>query len=102
MGDIVYNADGTSGRKCKCSDRDKSWIAHWMRGTNSVNRPDKCFAKGCGSEAAVGAHVQHPDDLREIWIVPFCQWHNKRPSYEAIELKWDVLLCGANWKIDCI
>ena len=100
MGDIVYNADGTSGRKCKCLDRDKSWLAHWERGTNSVR--DKCCAKGCGDYAAVGAHVKHPDDLREIWIVPFCQWHNKRPINLGIELKWGVVLCGAASKLDCM
>ena len=101
MGDIVYNADGTSGRKCKCLDRDKSWLAHWVRGTNT-DLPDKCCAKGCGAYVEVGAHVKHPDDLREIWIVPFCQWHNKRPSYLGIELKWGVQLCGASPKIDCM
>ena len=100
MPDFVYNADGTSGRKCKCLDKDKSWLAHWVRGTG-LALPLKCCAKGCGAYVEVGAHVQHPDDLREIWIVPFCQWHNKRPSYLQIDLKPNVTLCGASPKIDC-
>jgi hypothetical protein len=96
MGDIVYNATGTSGRKCQCNGySDKSWLAHWERMTNQ-NLPAKCCAKGCGDYVAVGAHILHTDDLRQIWIVPFCQWHNKRPSTVPIELKWGVMLGRAS------
>jgi hypothetical protein len=100
MGDIVYNIDGTSSRKCQCSYGAKTWLAHWERMTG-LTLPDKCCARGCGDYVAVGAHVQHPDDLRDVWIVPFCQYHNKRPSNVPIELKWDVML-GNGARSNCV
>lgn len=100
MGDFVKNMEGTSGRKCVCTKGEKTWIAHWERGTG-LTRPEKCCAKGCRNDVEVGAHVREDDgDKRTPWIVPFCQHHNKRPSSESIELKWGVTLCGAA-KVDC-
>lgn len=101
MGDIVYNLDGTSRRKCRCTDKPNTWLAHWERGTGE-DLPEKCCAKYCGNYVEVGAHVRHDgSDGRIPWIVPFCQWHNKRPSSEAIELKYGVILCGASMTTDC-
>jgi hypothetical protein len=100
MGDTVYNAVGTAGRACICAVGPNTWIAHWSRGTQKP-LPTTCYAKGCGDPATVGAHVKHPDDLRNIWVVPFCQWHNMRPSATPIELKWATVLCGAAALIDC-
>jgi hypothetical protein len=100
MGDLVYNVDGTSSRKCICKTGSKTWLAHWERGTGQ-QLPDACCAKYCSKGVEVGAHVKlEGSDGRTIWIVPFCQHHNKRPSSEAIELKWEVTLCGSA-KIDC-
>jgi hypothetical protein len=97
---IVYNVDGTSTRKCVCTTGSKTWLGHWERGTTKT-LPEKCSAKGCGSVVEVGAHVKiEGDDQRVTWIVPFCQYHNKRPSSEPITLKWEVTLCGAA-KVDC-
>jgi hypothetical protein len=101
MSEYVYNAVGTSGRKCRCTDRDRSWLAHWVRGTG-LPLPEKCCAKYCHRYVEVGAHVHHQDDLRQIWIVPFCQYHNKRPADERIYLKDGVTLCGASPRIDCL
>jgi hypothetical protein len=66
-----------------------------------VYLPEKCQAKYCGNYVQVGAHVRSEGDLRTIWIIPFCQHHNKRPSSEAIELKDGVTLVGASVKLDC-
>jgi hypothetical protein len=97
---IVYNVDGTSGRKCVCKVGTKTWLGHWERGTG-LAVPDKCSAKGCGKVVEVGAHVKiSGDDQRTTWIVPFCQKHNKRPSSQPIALKWAVTLCGAA-AVDC-
>lgn len=101
MGEIVYNKVGTSNRKCQCTYGVKTWLAHWERGTKqTLQVGDKCFAKSCRGFVEVGAHVLHPDDLRYVWIVPFCQWHNKRPWDTPIELKDGMWLCGAA-KMDC-
>lgn len=97
----VLNAVGTSKRKCKCSDRDKTWLAHWSRGTG-MKVPEKCCAKGCGRYTQVGAHVIDPMDKREIWIIPFCQHHNKRRADVRIYLKPGYKLCGGSWKVDCL
>lgn len=100
MGDFVYNMDNTSGRKCQCTTLPKTWLGHWERGTG-LNLPAKCCAKYCGNDVEVGAHVKlDGGDQRIAWIVPFCQYHNKRPSSQPIELKWGVTLCGAA-KSDC-
>jgi hypothetical protein len=100
MGDIVYNVDGTSSRKCVCKTGSKTWLAHWERGTG-LTLPDKCCARNCSGGVEVGAHVRlEGGDGRIVWIVPFCQFHNKRPSSTPIELKWAVMLCGAA-KSDC-
>ena len=100
MPDFVNNVDGTSKRKCQCLYGSKDWISHWERGTGLV-RPLKCCAKWCSDYAVVGAHVKHVgSDQRIVWIIPFCQYHNKRPSNMDIELKLGVMLCGAA-KIDC-
>ena len=101
MGDWVINVDGTSGRKCKCTTGVKTWLAHWERGTG-LALPLKCCAKYCGTVVEVGAHVKELSDKTIIWIIPFCQYHNKRPSSEMIELKDGVTLCGAAVKIDCV
>lgn len=96
----VTNVDGTSVRKCVCSNGIKTWLGHWERGTE-LTLPDKCCAFGCGTYVQVGAHVKEVGgDQRIIWIVPFCQFHNKRPSTEEIKLKPGVTLCGAA-KVDC-
>ena len=101
MGEFVYNVDGTSVRKCQCSYGSKTWLSHWERGTG-LTLPDKCGAKYCSAYVEVGAHVKHiGSDQRIVWIIPFCQYHNKRPSYLQIELKDGVTLCGAA-KVDCV
>lgn len=100
MGDFVSNVVGTSGRKCSCLTRPNTWLSHWERGTG-LALPEKCCAKSCANYVEVGAHVRlHGSDARTVWIVPFCQKHNKRPVTKAIELKWGVVLCGAA-KSDC-
>ena len=97
----VNNVDGTSKRKCKCRVGKKTWLKHWRRGTG-LTLPTKCCAKFCGHPVQVGAHVKlFGDDQRIIWIVPFCQYHNKRASNHYIALKPGVMLCGAA-KIDCV
>lgn len=96
----VYNLVGTSGRKCQCSVLPRTWLAHWERGTK-LSLPDKCVAKGCSKLVEVGAHVYDADDLRIVWIVPFCQYHNKRPTDELIWLKDDVTMCGGSMTSDC-
>ena|SRR5688572_25541752 len=101
MPDYVNNVDGTSTRKCQCSFGSKTWLGHWERGTG-FTLPEKCCAKYCANYVEVGAHVQHyGSDQRIIWIIPFCQYHNKRPSNSYIELKPGVTLCAAA-KIDCV
>ena len=96
----VTNVVGTSKRKCKCKFGKRTWLKHWRRGTG-LHVPVKCAARGCGNYVEVGAHVRLLNtDQRIIWIVPFCQWHNKRPSNIHIPLKPGVMLCGAA-KIDC-
>ena len=100
MPSYVNNVVGTSKRKCVCLLGNKDWLSHWERGTGLV-RPAKCCAKGCGHVVQVGAHVRlFQSDQRIIWIVPFCQYHNKRRSNHYIELKPGVVLCGAA-KVDC-
>lgn len=100
MPTFVYNMVGTSRRKCVCTTRPRTWLAHWERGTG-LELPEKCCAKYCRNYVEVGAHVRiEGEDGRIPWIIPFCQHHNKRPSHEAIELKAGVTLCGAA-KVDC-
>lgn len=100
MPSIAYNMVGTSSRKCVCTTGTKSWLGHWERGTG-LTLPEKCCAKYCGNVVEVGAHVKlEGEDGRTPWIIPFCQYHNKRPSSEAIELKPGMTLCGAA-KVDC-
>lgn len=97
---FVNNVVGTSKRKCRCKFGHKSWLAHWERGTGEY-LPTKCAAKYCTNSVEVGAHVKvFGDDQRIIWIVPFCQYHNKRHKNHYIELKPAVYLCGAA-KSDC-
>ncbi len=97
---IVYNIDGTSSRKCQCTGLPRTWLGHWERGTGLV-LPLKCVAKYCRNYVEVGAHVRDDDDRRIVWIVPFCQYHNKRPSSEPIELKDAVTMCGGSMTMDC-
>lgn len=96
----VYNIDGTSTRKCKCTTGPKTWLAHWMRGTGQA-LPTTCVAFGCSRLVAVGAHVQDADDLRIVWIVPFCHHHNSRPSDVKIQLKVGITMCGGSMTNDC-
>jgi hypothetical protein len=97
----VNNVVGTSKRKCKCRVGHKTWLSHWERGTG-LARPMKCCAKYCRHYVEVGAHVRlFGEDQRIIWIIPFCQYHNKRRHNHSIELKPGVMLCGAA-KIDCV
>lgn len=97
---IAYNMVGTSRRKCVCKVGPKTWLAHWIRGTR-LRLPDKCCARYCRRPVAVGAHVRlEGEDGRTPWIVPFCQFHNKRRSSIPIVLKYGVTLCAAA-KIDC-
>lgn len=100
MPHAVYNIAGTSSRKCKCSTLPNTWLAHWERGTG-LALPLKCVAFGCSRLVQVGAHVCDADDLRIVWIVPFCQKHNKRPIDERIYLKDGVTLCGGSMTLDC-
>ncbi len=83
----VYNAVGTSSYKCKCSTGNKSWLAHYVNLAIHA-LPAKCIAKYCRNSVQVGAHVKEVGgDGRILWIVPFCQYHNKRPSTTNITLK---------------
>ena len=92
--DYAYNVVGTSHFKCQCSIMPRSWLGHWEKATGRVR--DKCFAKGCGSMAEVGAHVRVVGwDQRTTWIIPFCQFHNKRPDTKLIPLKWGTVLAAA-------
>ena len=92
---IVYNIVGTSRRKCKCRHGTKSWLHHWCRKT-LLSLPTKCVARGCRRSTQVGAHVRREgEDLRIPWIVPFCQFHNKRRSSHPIVLKHGAELCKA-------
>lgn len=92
---IVYNLVGTSRRKCKCRHGTKSWLDHWCRKTNLM-RLQKCAAKGCRKPTQVGAHVRPEGSDRRIpWIIPFCQFHNKRSSSQPIVVKHGVVLCKA-------
>ncbi len=101
MGDIVFNIVGTSSRKCCCTSRPNTWLAHWKRGTG-LNLPLKCCAKRCRKYVQVGAHVKCQGfDMRTPWIVPFCKTHNSRPGDEPIELKNNVTLCAAAMGVDC-
>ncbi|MDH5326023.1 MAG: hypothetical protein OEZ68_07430 [Gammaproteobacteria bacterium] len=59
------------------------------------------MAKWCGNVVEVGAHVRDADDLRLVWIVPFCQYHNKRPTSEPIALKDGITMCGGSMSVDC-
>lgn len=100
MSDWVYNVVGTASRKCQCTRGPRNWLAHWQRGTG-LPLPLKCVAKYCARYVEVGAHVKlWGYDQRIIWIIPFCQYHNMRPSIELIQLKYDVMLCGAA-RVDC-
>lgn len=71
MSDYVYNAFGTSGPQRKCLDKDKSWLAHRVRGTG-LDLPERCCAKYCGDYGTVGAYVLHPDDLPIIFSADAC------------------------------
>jgi hypothetical protein len=103
LGIFVYNIDGTSSRKCQCSyDGSKTWLGHWdYHKAAGEKMPEKCQAKFCREYVAVGAHVRDDDDKRLVWIIPFCQYHNKRPSSEAIELKGEVSMVGGSMTLDC-
>ncbi len=91
----VKNMTGTSRRKCRCSVGPKSWLGHWQRGSG-LARPFKCAARGCRRRVQVGAHVRLiGSDGRVPWIVPFCQFHNKRHRSMRIALKPGVTLVGA-------
>lgn len=97
---FVYNMHKTSRRKCRCKTGPKTWVGHWTRGTG-LRLPDKCSAKYCRRYVEVGAHVRiEGEDGRTPWIIPFCQYHNKRATSYPIELKHGVTLCGAA-RIDC-
>lgn len=97
----VNNVVGTSKRKCKCTIGSKNWLSHWSRGTG-LPLPAKCLARYCSHVVQVGAHVRHfGSDQRIIWIIPFCQYHNKRPSNTYIRLKPGAVLCGAAPGVDC-
>lgn len=94
-GDMVMNVDGTAGYKCECSTGAKTWLAHWER-AHGGPLPDTCRASKCRNPVQVGAHVTVIDgDKRIMWIVPFCQKHNKRPSHVIIELKDQTALYSA-------
>jgi hypothetical protein len=101
VGIIVYNADGTAGRKCQCTYLgSKTWLGHWAQ-HSGYGLPGGCQAKRCKNGVEVGAHVKTEDDMRTIWIIPFCQKHNKRPSSQPIELKGEVPLVGGSMTADC-
>lgn len=86
MSHIVYNIVGTSSRRCQCTTGPNTWLGHWSRGTGEA-LPATCVAKYCSRAVAVGAHVKDADDLRIVWIVPFCSHHNSRPGTEQIPLR---------------
>jgi len=95
MADYVRNLTGTAGRKCVCTTGAKTWLGHWERGSG-LYLPTKCCAHYCGNVVQVGAHVSlQGSDGRVPWIVPFCQYHNKRNSSVWIRLKGGVTLVGA-------
>ncbi len=104
----VYNIDGTSSRKCKCTysyghliGKSNTWLNHWQQGVGA-GLPKTCVAYRCRNSPQVGAHVREEGgDGREVWIVPFCQYHNKRPSDERIELKHNTIMCGGSMSKDC-
>ncbi|HEY1028044.1 MAG TPA: hypothetical protein VGE28_10530 [Pseudomonas sp.] len=100
MPTFVYNLDGTSNRKCQCTDLPRTWLGHWARGTGET-LPVTCVAHRCGNAATVGAHVRDEEDQRIVWIVPFCQKHNKRPSSTPIQLKPGISMCGGSMTGDC-
>lgn len=93
--DFVYNLDGTGGLRCQCTNlANKTWLNHW----SNISGEDynKCRAFRCASMAQVGAHVREEGGDRRIrWIVPFCQYHNKRPSAHPIQLKSGTTLVRA-------
>lgn len=95
MGDTAYNMVGTSGRKCQCSTAPKTWLGHWSRATG-LAIPASCCVSGCGNAPEVGAHLRIVGwDARTPWILPFCQYHNKRPAHVAMNLKWGVTAVAA-------
>ena len=92
---FVNNVVGSSKRKCKCNIAHKTWLNHWVQVTDE-DIPPKCCAKYCGNDAQVGAHVRvFGDNQSFIWIIPFCQYHNKREDKFYIELKPDTFLGNA-------
>ncbi len=93
-GIYVYNMVGTSSRKCTCPSGNGTWVRHWELATGQL-LPAKCIAKYCGNPVQVGAHVKDNDAKLIPWIAPFCQYHNKRPSSELIELKPSYSLAAA-------
>lgn len=93
---IVYNVDGTARRKCRCDPGPKTWLAHWQRKTGRA-LPIKCYATRCPNPTAVGAHVRlEGGDRRVPLIIPFCQFHNKRPSSQPIPIKAEATFCRAS------
>lgn len=98
----VSNLVGTSKRKCKCSGhKKKTWLQHYENKAGVV--PGKCVAKGCRKYAQVGAHVTLLDRNvgSRVFIVPFCQYHNKRHHNTRIPLKKKTLLADGA-KSSCV
>lgn len=83
----VKNANGTSGRRCKCCN---SWKGHWEKITDEGAYT--CSRKGCSNRVAVGAHVIRRTD--SSWrIVPLCHECNKRDDW--MELNKGILTVSA-------
>ncbi|MBV1861822.1 MAG: hypothetical protein KUG77_25605 [Nannocystaceae bacterium] len=94
---------GTTGRKCKCTNGDASWLGHWALAAGVAlhsKKHVKCAAKYCRKYSEVGAHVKDTAYRVTPWIVPFCQYHNKRPATQLITLKpgYTMVACAS---IDC-
>lgn len=82
---FVSNVIGSSGKKCKCGC--VGWNEHWHRKTKLVLKKQKCYVRGCGKPAAVGAHVHVDGKGNSQFILPFCSFHNARALTIALPLK---------------
>jgi hypothetical protein len=90
----VNNLVGTSHLKPRRKGIN-SWRAHHIHHAKVAWH--KCSVKGCRRMATVGAHVREtgsPANTTSRYIVPFCQFHNKRPHLLPLRLKKGTRLVG--------
>lgn len=90
---FVSNVRGSAGKKCKCGC--PGWNEHWHRKTKRVLKQQKCYVRGCGKPASVGAHVHVEKKGNKQHILPFCSWHNSRSLTVALALKKNSFLKDA-------